>query len=240
MVALTEMAATIQEVSRNLHDSAAATAAAATLSAQGQQLSAQSLQSMQHLVTSVADSSAAAGQMAAATEAIGAMTGIISSIAAQTNLLALNAAIEAARAGDAGRGFSVVADEVRQLASRTQRATEDIQPLLHSFRQSTELSVRLAHEGQRLAVQSTAAVGSVSDSFSGVNHALEQIAAMSAQIASAMEQQGQVADALNQQVMNVAQLSRHSAAKVVDGQRISQQIGQQLLALRSLAERFDR
>ncbi|KQQ62601.1 aerotaxis receptor Aer [Pseudomonas sp. Leaf127] len=240
VVALTQMAATIQEVSRNLHDSVVATRQATDLSAQGQQLSGQSLAVMQRLADAVTDISTAATQMASATEAIGTMTDTISSIAAQTNLLALNAAIEAARAGEAGRGFSVVADEVRQLASRTQQATQDIQPLLSGFRQRTENTVRLAREGQALAGQGSEAVLSVNASFVGVNQALEHISAMSIQIASAMEQQGQVAEDLNRQVVQVAERSRVSAGKAQEGHSISQAIDRQLEALRNLAERFDR
>ncbi|MCW2291123.1 aerotaxis receptor [Pseudomonas sp. BIGb0408] len=240
VVALSQMTATIQEVSRSLHESLGATQQAVSLSNQGQGLAEQSLSAMQRLNASVEEIACASGELAAATRAIGEITDIISAIAGQTNLLALNAAIEAARAGDAGRGFSVVADEVRQLATRTQQATGRIQPLLLRFNQTTEQTVQLTREGQALATQTTEAVTSVQASFHGVKQALEQISDMNVQIASAMEEQGQVADGLNRQVVQIAELCHQSAAKAQDGHKVSAQIGQQIEALRNLAERFDR
>lgn len=240
VVALSQMTATIQEVSRSLHHSSRATGQALEQSSQGQTLAEQSLSAMQRLDQSVGEISGAADDLFKATEAIGSITGIISDIAGQTNLLALNAAIEAARAGDAGRGFSVVADEVRQLATRTQEATLNIQPLLQRLRQTTEQTVNLTRDGQVLSRQGMAAVTSVRESFSSVNQALDDISSMSVQISSAMEEQGQVAEDLSRQATRIADASRESAAKAQDGRRVSEEIGRQVGALMDLAQRFDR
>ncbi len=240
VTALSELAATIQEVARNLQESNLATQEAARLASQGEQLSERSLDSMRQLDRSVGSIALAVQQLVISSDSIGSITEIISAIAGQTNLLALNAAIEAARAGDAGRGFSVVADEVRQLATRTQEATQQIAPLLAQLRNSTERTDQLTREGQALAQLSTQEVESVKESLTGINVALAQISGMSLQIATAMEQQGQVVDALNQQEMSIAELSSQSAEKAQDGQRISQDLKRQAEALRNLAERFDR
>lgn len=238
--ALYELAATIQEVARNIQDSNSATDEAVQLANQGKQLSEKSLHSMRQLDSSVGSIARAVGQLASASESIGSITEIISAIAGQTNLLALNAAIEAARAGDAGRGFSVVADEVRQLATRTQESTQQIHPLLSQLRDLAERAVQLTQEGQSLAQLSTQEVESVQGSLEGISSALVQISGMSSQIAAAMEQQGQAVDALNRQEMQIAELSSQSAEKAQVGQRISEDLERQAEALRNLAERFDR
>ena len=240
VTALSELSATIQEVAGNVQATHLATQEAARLANHGEQLSGKSLDAMQQLSTSVGDVALAVQQLASSTESIGAITNIISSIAGQTNLLALNAAIEAARAGAAGRGFSVVADEVRQLATRTQEATQQIQPLLLQLRSATERTVQLTHEGREFARNSTREVASVQSNLAGVNVSLVQISGMSMQIASAMAQQSQVVESLSQQVMQVAELSTQSVDKALDGQRIGEDLLAQAKALRHLADRFDR
>ena len=240
VTALSELSATIQEVAGNVQATHLATQEAARLANHGEQLSGKSLDAMQQLSTSVGDIALAVQQLASSTESIGAITNIISSIAGQTNLLALNAAIEAARAGAAGRGFSVVADEVRQLATRTQEATQQIQPLLLQLRSATERTVQLTHEGREFARNSTREVASVQSNLAGVNVSLVQISGMSMQIASAMAQQSQVVESLSQQVMQVAELSTQSVDKALDGQRIGEDLLAQAKALRHLADRFDR
>nr|WP_201019629.1 PAS domain-containing methyl-accepting chemotaxis protein [Pseudomonas cichorii] len=240
VTALAELGATIQEVSGNVQETNLATQEALRLASHGEQLSEKSLGAMQQLSSSVDHIALAVEQLAHSTESIGNITEIISAIAGQTNLLALNAAIEAARAGEAGRGFSVVADEVRHLATRTQEATRQIQPLLLQLRTATERTVQLTDEGREFARHSTREVESVQGNLAGVNASLGQISGMSEQIASAMQQQSQVVESLSQQVLQVAQLSTQSVDKAVDGQRISSDIQDQAVALRHLAERFDR
>lgn len=240
VTALTELAATIQEVTGNVQATHLATTRAVDLANHGEQLSDQSLRAMQLLSTSVGDTATAVQQLASSTEAISHITSIISSIAGQTNLLALNAAIEAARAGETGRGFSVVADEVRQLATRTQEATQQIQPLLLQLRNATELTVQLTDAGREFASHSTREVTSVQDNLAGVNSSLAQISGMGMQIASAMEQQSQVVESLSQQVLQVAELSTDCVDKALDGKRISEDLQRQAEAMCHLAERFDR
>ena len=240
VTALGELSATIQEVAGNVQTTHLATQEAVGLASHGEQLSGKSLEAMQQLSTSVSDIALAVQQLACSTQAIGAINSVISSIAGQTNLLALNAAIEAARAGDAGRGFSVVADEVRQLATRTQEATEQIQPLLLQLRHATERTVQLSSEGQAFALHSTREVESVQGNLVGVRSSLNRISDMSMQIASAMEQQSHVVDGLSRQVFQVAELSTQSVDKALDGQRIGQDLLAQAKSLSALAERFDR
>jgi aerotaxis receptor len=238
--AITQMAATIQEVTHNVQNTAHAALEADTLAQQGRGLADDSLLAIRHMANSVSEIGQAVGELAGATQSIGSVVDVINSIAQQTNLLALNAAIEAARAGEQGRGFAVVADEVRSLASRTQTSTEQIQGIISELREGASRAVATATRGQAMSQESVASVEAVQQALSGISQAVTRITGMSQQMASASEQQTHVAESINQQINRIAQLCDQSAGQAQQGSTISRELEQMAQYLHSLAERFNR
>jgi methyl-accepting chemotaxis protein len=205
--AMHQMTATVHDVARNAEEAALAATTADGKVADGQLVVRQTQARIEQLALSSGSASASIESLSLEIQNIGSVLGVIKSVAEQTNLLALNAAIEAARAGEQGRGFAVVADEVRALAKRTQQATAEIERLVSALQQGAQRSVAQIHSSTELvqltvsdALQTESALGSIAAAVSVIQE-------MNLQIASAAEQQSAVAEEINRSVSTI----RHSA-----------------------------
>ncbi|MCL6415251.1 methyl-accepting chemotaxis protein [Aestuariirhabdus sp. Z084] len=209
--AVSEMAATVQEVARNAVDAATAARDADDNALEGQKVVGQAITSIQQLADDVNSASQVIQTVEADSNTIGSILDVIRGIAEQTNLLALNAAIEAARAGEQGRGFAVVADEVRTLASRTQQSTEEIQQMIEKLQQGAAEAVRVMEVGRTKASESVERATSAGEALNAITTAVTSISDMNTQIASAAEQQSAVTEEISNNVVQINDFSDRSS-----------------------------
>ncbi|POF90253.1 chemotaxis protein [Pseudomonas putida] len=224
--AMQQMSATVHDVARNAEQAAQAAEVADGKVDSGQQVVRQSLQRIEQLAVAAEAASAGIDSLSAEIHTIGDVLEVIKSVAGQTNLLALNAAIEAARAGEQGRGFAVVADEVRALAKRTQQSTEHIERLVASLRGNAEQSVaqiRGSTELVRLAVADTLQTESA---LASIAVAVSQIQQMNQQIAAAAEQQSSVSDEISRSVTQIRGSADQAALAMQGNARSSVELAQ--------------
>lgn len=238
--AVNQMAAATQEVTSNVHRAADAANNAHQQAEQGKKLAGQARQSIEMLSASVSSAATVASQLATDAREIGSVVDVIQSIAEQTNLLALNAAIEAARAGEQGRGFAVVADEVRALARRTADSTGQIHALIDNLQQATDRAVATMHSGSEQADLGAAQVIQVDEALNGIRQAIEQVSDMTDQIASAAEEQSAVVEEINQNVTNIAALSDQTATQARRSSELNLQLAATATHQSDLVERFNR
>ncbi|WP_443218213.1 methyl-accepting chemotaxis protein [Pseudomonas sp. Gutcm_11s] len=210
--AMNEMTATVQEVARNAEQASHAANDADRQAKEGETAVNDAVQQMDRLAGEVQRSSEAVNHLRNESDKIGSVLDVIKAVAEQTNLLALNAAIEAARAGEAGRGFAVVADEVRGLAQRTQKSTEEIEALIGSLQQGSQQAAGLMDSSRTLTEATVDLTRRAGSRLGEIADAVSAIQAMNQQIAAAAEEQTAVAEEINRSVINVRDISEQTAA----------------------------
>ena len=210
--AMNQMAATVHEVARNAEQASEAALMADQQAREGDRVVGEAIAQIERLAREVVNSTEAMTQLKSESSKIGSVLDVIKSVAQQTNLLALNAAIEAARAGEAGRGFAVVADEVRSLAQRTQKSTEEIEELIAGLQQGTQQVASVMDSSRGLTDSSVELTRRAGDSLHTITSTVSSIQAMNQQIATAAEQQSAVAEEINRNVMNVRDISDQTSA----------------------------
>ncbi|UVK99157.1 methyl-accepting chemotaxis protein [Pseudomonas sp. B21-048] len=210
--AMHEMTATVQEVARNAEEASEAAVAADQQAREGDRVVGEAIAQIERLATEVGNSTEAMGHLKRESDKIGSVLDVIKSVAQQTNLLALNAAIEAARAGEAGRGFAVVADEVRSLAQRTQKSTEEIEELIVGLQTGTQQVATIMDNSRSLTDSSVELTRRAGSSLESITRTVSAIQSMNQQIATAAEQQSAVAEEINRSVLNVRDVSEQTSA----------------------------
>ncbi|MDM5054702.1 methyl-accepting chemotaxis protein [Aeromonas dhakensis] len=230
--AVTEMASATQEIAGNAEFAATTSGDAVKLAVSGQSQVGQSQRSITGLADEVADASQIIVELDAHAQKISGILATISGIAEQTNLLALNAAIEAARAGEQGRGFAVVADEVRVLSRRTHDSTDEIQQMIETLQQTTRRAVSGMETSRQLAGTSVEDAESANLSLGQINEAIGTISDMATQIAAAAEEQTSVTSEISRNTENIRHVSQELAEQ-------ANQEAAQAAELKGLTERLE-
>jgi len=208
--AVTEMSNSIQDVARGAAQAMAVAQDADMKAQDGGKVVAHTIDAVTHVASELNEVGKVIAAVEKQSDNIGSVLDVINSIAEQTNLLALNAAIEAARAGEQGRGFAVVADEVRSLAQRTQSSTKEVQDIIVELQNGARRSVQIVGQLRQAATGSVEQADRAGTALAAIARAVKEISDMSTQIASAAEQQGVVAMEINRSILTISQAARET------------------------------
>jgi methyl-accepting chemotaxis protein len=209
--AMHEMGATVHEIARNANETANAAKQSAIDTANSERIVQSSIEGINCLFEKMQSASSVIQTLAQDVGGISSVLEVIRGISEQTNLLALNAAIEAARAGEQGRGFAVVADEVRTLAQRTQESTEEINSMIHKLQGGAKDAVSAMNEGIETARSSVEEADKAGESLQNITNAIDIITDLSIQVATATEEQSSVVEELNSHILNIKNMSDNTA-----------------------------
>ena len=237
--AMQEMSATVLQISENSAKAAEASRQAADTARKGGSIVEETLGRMRAIAESVSDTAKRVEELGKSSDQIGRIVNVINDIADQTNLLALNAAIEAARAGEQGRGFAVVADEVRKLAERTTSATKEIAQMIQTLQNETQVAVSAMEEGRKRVDEGVRTTAQAGDALKEIIGTSENVGEVITQIATAASQQSSASEEINQSMESIAQLVKESADGAQQSAKACQDLSELALDLQKMVSNFN-
>jgi len=236
--AIIEMGSTVEEIASNASHAAQLSTTAKSEASSGSQTIAKTVSQMEKLSENIHNAEQVVSSLATDVESISSVLAVIAGISEQTNLLALNAAIEAARAGEQGRGFAVVADEVRTLAQRTQESTEEINQMIERLQKGSQQAVDVMVSGNEATITSVKFVEEVSGHLAEIQSVVDQISGMNEQIAQATEEQHKMNANINDHIKVVSQISQDSSSAAKNSVEACQSMNDVASSLRTTVSHF--
>ncbi|WP_413307424.1 MULTISPECIES: methyl-accepting chemotaxis protein [unclassified Pseudomonas] len=236
--AVTEMTSAVEEVARNAVSTSEASQVTSVQATDGRNKARDAVVAINHATTEITASTGMVENLAVQVRDIGKVLDVIRGIAEQTNLLALNAAIEAARAGEQGRGFAVVADEVRALAARTQASTGEIEGMIDRVQSSADEAVKAMGKSQSLVTDTQSLAQAAGSALELIAESISQINERNLVIASASEEQAHVAREVDRNLVNIQDLSTRTAAGAEQTNASTQELSGLAVSFNTLVARF--